>query len=136
MTSSVDPAPLRRRLLAEPAVVSALRRQVVAYAERRCRMDQNVLADVALCVSEAVTNVVQHAYRESSGMVDVVARCDHDHLVVEVSDTGSGGAAAAPQPTRHKHGLGIMRALADVRITDAAHGGTRIVARFQCDAPA
>ena len=61
-------------------------------------------ADIALAVSEAVSNVVLHAYRELArpGLVSVEAEREGDALRVLVRDDGPGIAPRADSP-----GLGI-----------------------------
>ena len=62
---------LELRTQATPAAVPGVRRAVVDFAELH---GVGVAPDVALAVSEAITNAVLHAYRdESTGPVRVVA---------------------------------------------------------------
>jgi serine/threonine-protein kinase RsbW/stage II sporulation protein AB (anti-sigma F factor) len=61
--------------------------------------------DVALAVSEAVTNAVLHGYRDgASGDVRVVACAEADRLVVVVRDYGCG---MSPHPDSPGLGLGL-----------------------------
>ncbi|HEX6469208.1 MAG TPA: ATP-binding protein [Streptosporangiaceae bacterium] len=50
------------------------------------------LDDVELCVSEAVTNSVQHTASGRGGKVTVRLRAEADSIVTEVTDDGAGGA--------------------------------------------
>ena len=86
-----------------PPGVGAMRREVAAFA-RRAGMDEDGTSAVRLAVSEAATNAVVHAYRESRGHLHVRARVDGDELVVVVCDTGSG---LAPRPDSPGLGLGM-----------------------------
>ena len=65
---------LCERLQASPPSIGALRRAVVEFASG-CGASQCQREDIAIAVSEALTNVVQHAYagRDSPGSVAVEA---------------------------------------------------------------
>jgi serine/threonine-protein kinase RsbW/stage II sporulation protein AB (anti-sigma F factor) len=80
-----------------------MRREVAAFAER-AGMDEDGVGSVRLAVSEAATNAVVHAYRESAGELQVRAYVERDELVVIVCDTGLG---LAPRPDSPGLGLGM-----------------------------
>ena len=121
---------LELRLDAEPGAVGRARGAVVAFAERH-RLAR--AADVALAVTEAVTNAVVHAYRNgATGQVRVVACAREDGLLVVVRDYGCG---MQPNPTSPGAGLGlaVIGALAgemNIERPDEG-GGTRIRIRFK-----
>jgi serine/threonine-protein kinase RsbW/stage II sporulation protein AB (anti-sigma F factor) len=99
------------RLGAQPASVGMLRTSVVAFAQELGFQDTG---PIALAVSEALTNVVVHAYRETDvGDVRVVACDEPDRLVVVVRDYGGGMLPRADSP-----GLGLGLPLIS-RMTDA-----------------
>jgi anti-sigma regulatory factor (Ser/Thr protein kinase) len=117
------------RLEATPAAVGEARRSVVAFAECHglARRD-----DVALAVTEAVTNAVVHAYRgDAEGRVRVVACALETGLLVVVRDYGCG---MQPNPGSPGAGLGlaVIGALADEMNIERPDdgGGTRIRIRF------
>jgi serine/threonine-protein kinase RsbW len=90
------------------------------------------LHSIALCVSEAMTNVVVHAYRHDDrrGQVEVEAELDGDSLWVRVRDRGSG-----LEPRIDSPGLGlglplISQMSASSQIVSPEDGGTEIVMRF------
>jgi len=120
---------LELRLDAEPSAVGRARAAVVGFAERH-RLAR--AADVALAVTEAVTNAVVHAYRgDATGQVRVVACARADGLLVVVRDYGCG---MQPNPTSPGAGLGlaVIGALAgemNIERPDEG-GGTRIRIRF------
>lgn len=94
--------PLRSRRPAVRATVSELRHAVVHLAERhgaparRCE-------DLALAVSEAVGNVVLHAYPVGEpGPVTLEAWIEGAVIVVQIEDEGRGMAPRADSP-----GLGL-----------------------------
>jgi anti-sigma regulatory factor (Ser/Thr protein kinase) len=84
-----------------PSGVGAMRRDVAAFATR-AGMDTQGVGDISLAVSEAATNAVVHAYRESDGALLVRARVEGDDLIVIVSDSGLGLA-----PRHDSPGLGL-----------------------------
>jgi anti-sigma regulatory factor (Ser/Thr protein kinase) len=120
---------LELRLDATPAAVGEARRSVAAFAARHALAHPD---DVALAVTEAVTNAVVHAYRAEggSGRIRVVACARDTGLVVVVRDYGSG---MLPNPDSPGAGLGlpVIGALAEeVNIERSEEGGNRIRMRF------
>jgi serine/threonine-protein kinase RsbW len=94
---------LELRMQATPAAVPGMRRAVVDFAELH---GVGVPPDVALAVSEAITNAVLHAYRgdRDAGPVRVVACAEPQRLVVVVRDYGCG---MSPNPDSPGLGLGL-----------------------------
>lgn len=91
-----------------------------------------VLDAMALCVTEAVANVVVHAYRDriDPGDVELETRRLPDALCVYVRDTGLGLAPRLDSPGPGL-GLPLIAQFADsfeVRSSDAT--GTEVVMRF------
>jgi serine/threonine-protein kinase RsbW len=80
-----------------------MRREVAAFAQR-AGMDEEGVGAIRLAVSEAATNAVVHAYRESGGRLQVRAHVAAGELVVIVADTGPG---LAPRPDSPGLGLGM-----------------------------
>ena len=90
------------------------------------------LDSIAVCVSEAMTNVVMHAYRDmaSPGLIDMEAEIDGDVLTVRVRDQGHG-----LEPRLDSPGLGLGLPLisqfsAGSEIVSPEQGGTEIIMRF------
>lgn len=123
-------AELHDRRLAAPQSIAPLRRAVTGLA-RRGGATTRQRQDIAIAVSEALTNVVAHAYagRRRRGDVAVRAALDGDALDVVVLDDGVG----MPAPTTHPvTGLGlaiIARAADRLEIADATPG-TRLRMTF------
>ena len=67
-------------------------------------VDDQVLADVKLAVTEACTNVVVHAYPEGEGPMEISAALRDGRLAVSVRDEGRG---MLPRPDRPGLGLGL-----------------------------
>lgn len=110
--------------------------RIVRSAVRRLALDHGAGHDgaesAALAVSEAVTNVVRHAYagRAVAGDVCVIAWASNGKLQLEVGDTGRGNDEPSPDPGA---GLGtsIIEATVEalsVRTTPA--GGTHVHMRL------
>jgi anti-sigma regulatory factor (Ser/Thr protein kinase) len=119
------------RLPAVPGAASDARRAVHAVVAE-------LVADgyaVALAVSEAVTNVVVHAYRDRGantepGDVHVTVAVDGDELVVAVSDEGMGLTPRADSPGAGL-GLPIIATLADRFEVHKLGNGTRLLMGFR-----
>jgi anti-sigma regulatory factor (Ser/Thr protein kinase) len=96
-----------QRFPARPESVGALRRAVDDYAENGGIAERR-REDVALAVSEAVSNVIVHAYtdRDEPGDVQLDAWIDDGALHVCVSDDGVGMTPRLDSP-----GLGLGLAL-------------------------
>jgi anti-sigma regulatory factor (Ser/Thr protein kinase) len=90
------------------------------------------LDSIALCVSEAMTNGVVHAYRNDDGpaSLDMAAEHDGESLWVRIRDHGHGLVPRLDSPGL---GLGlplISQISASSEILSPQHGGTEIAMRF------
>ena len=90
------------------------------------------LSAIGLCVTEAMTNVVVHAYQngERPGRIEMDAELDDTSLSVRVRDYGNG---LRPRPDSPGLGLGlplIIRMSARSEIRSPERGGTEITMRF------
>lgn len=110
--------------------VPQVRRAVVAFAGVH-GADDALAGRIALAVTEAVANVVVHAYdpETGDGLVHVVADVDDDALEVVVADDGAGF-----RPGRSPGlgaGLGIIADLSDdFAIAQRSHGGIELWLKF------
>ena len=94
--------------------------------------DADTLAAVALCVSEAVSNVVVHAYREAEkpGCVEVEVKRPNGYLFLLVRDHGCG---LAPRTDSPGLGLGlplIAESASSLEVRTPGDGGTEVRMRF------
>jgi anti-sigma regulatory factor (Ser/Thr protein kinase) len=88
------------RVGATASIVGDVRKAVVAFA---AELGFDDTAQIALAVSEAITNAVVHAYRDTGvGDVRVVACDEPDRLVVVVRDYGSGMLPRAGSPEQEQ----------------------------------
>jgi serine/threonine-protein kinase RsbW/stage II sporulation protein AB (anti-sigma F factor) len=129
---------LQRRLRAEPPAIRDLRRELGEYAKAVGASPATVDA-VKLASSEALTNVIVHAYVGGEpGPMIVEAWTDEDgHLLVRVGDEGVG---MVPRPDSPGLGLGlsIMAQMADeLRVANRHDGmGAVVSMRFSLDGSA
>jgi anti-sigma regulatory factor (Ser/Thr protein kinase) len=111
-----------------PAVPVSVRRAREAVADVAARLGGSppVVDAVRLCVSEAVTNIVRHAYLEGNGEIRIsVAEADSE-LTVVVRDDGV-GLTPFRQEGDLGYGLRIIERLAlRYSITSAPNHGTEL----------
>jgi len=96
----------------DPAQIAAVRKNVEDIAQT-AGLDEQGVAEVGLCVNEALANVIRHAY---GGVKDrpivVSAYCQEEGLVVTIRDWGSGvnPASLPPKPydPLEPGGLGLI----------------------------
>ncbi len=110
--------------------VAAARRTV-----RRFAADLEVDVDgMVLAVSEAVANVVTHAYDESApGVIELMATASPYEVAVVVRDHGRG--LAGPTPAGAGYGIEIIRRLAQHVAVEDSGGGVELTMRFRRGGP-
>ncbi len=120
-----------------PDAIAPLRNAVADYA-RDAGIEGDQLDGVRLAVSEAVTNVVRHAYRGEPGQVHLTVRMVENELWVLVADDGCGLGVPTVDP-----GLGwglaiITDACDEFTLAERAAGGAeaRMVFRLPVAASA
>jgi len=90
----------------------------------------DVVADIALAVTEACTNAVVHAYRDGQGTISVTATHVDGSLTVTVCDHGCGMSARVDTPGLGV-GLPVIAAIANsVEIGTPDGGVTEMCMRF------
>ncbi|HXQ89549.1 MAG TPA: ATP-binding protein [Solirubrobacterales bacterium] len=124
---SADAGGFELTMPAEPASVPALRRRAsqFAAAEGAGRL---VVEDIALAVSEAVTNAVKYAGADEGGVVELLGSRRGDSLEVIVRDRGEAFGKGSPDGL----GLGlaiIARLCSDLKIVQEGDG-TEVRMRF------
>lgn len=116
-----------------PETVPRVRERLTAFAaEAGASKDQ--MERIRLAVSEAVTNAVLHAYRESEGAVHLTAAVAAGELWILVGDDGCGLHRRSNRP-----GIGmglalIAKASDDFSIVKRSSGGTEVHMRFRLTA--
>jgi serine/threonine-protein kinase RsbW len=110
---------VRLSLAVEPASVGVARHAVADLAQHL----GVAVDDVKIAVSEAVGNVILHAYRGGrAGIIKVLARSDRGRFLVTVTDNGVG---MSPNPDSQGLGLGIpliTKLCDDVRFVSSDSG--------------
>jgi serine/threonine-protein kinase RsbW len=107
------PASLCHSLPATVDSVGRLRRTVAEFARRHGASDR-ALESVNLALSEALTNVVVHAYRDAAvpGPLLLVVSVRDRALIVTVADEGCGMTPRSDSPGLGL-GMGVMAHVAD-----------------------
>ncbi len=110
-----------------------MRRAIAQYAQE-VGLEEDRIIVVVTAFSEAVANVVAHAYPDQPGEVQVSAFVAKGELWIKVADNGIG----CNQPTRRPGlglGLGLMADACDrFVIEERRSGGTLVTMRFGLDA--
>ena len=83
---------MSRAEISVPATLTSIRsvRNWAARIAVEEGADSQLASDIKLCVDEAVTNAIVHAYDEDSGLVEVSVESDGRELTVLVRDEGKG----------------------------------------------
>ena len=123
-------------ILSAPAAPASVRkvRTAVARAVAELAASERVVDDVRLCVSEAVSNVVRHAYGNRGGeVVVVVERVEDGEIEVVVRDTGV-GIASSKRRGVGGFGLKIIKEIARrTTISSKPSTGTEVRMAFDVD---
>jgi anti-sigma regulatory factor (Ser/Thr protein kinase) len=117
------------RLPAIPGSVPRLRRNLLETISGR-GFDEDA---VGLAATEALTNVVRHAYPGSQGPVTVRVRQSADRLVVVVADEGIGARSftARSGPDRGQGmGLPLLHELSTSARVEPGNSGTTVTMAF------
>jgi serine/threonine-protein kinase RsbW len=114
---------------ARPENVAVVRHAMRRFLER-FDIDEVLVGDILLALTEATTNCVVHAYRESPGTVHIQARREGQRLVLLIRDNGTGIHPRVDSPGLGL-GLPVIMALADnVAIGPNEGGGTEVCMAF------
>jgi anti-sigma regulatory factor (Ser/Thr protein kinase) len=123
-------------LPAVPLSVREARRAVAEVAEETDGCQPGMVDDVRLCVSEAVANVVRHAYGQGHGDVSITVGHMNGELMVVVRDEGV-GMSGFQREGELGHGLRIIDQLTRrCTITSAPNLGTELRMVFPLEAGA
>ena len=81
---------VRRRLPAKPASLPLARHATIEALTQAGVVDDQLLAAIALTVSQAFGNAVRHAYPDALGDIDLIIEYDTTQISVTVADAGVG----------------------------------------------
>ena len=120
-------APLRIELPAVRSSVWKARRAVAAFCVGQALDHEGI----AIAVSEAVANVVMHAYPDgATGAVRVFADLEPGSLLIMISDDGQGMTRGTDSPGMGV-GLDVIARIATSLQIDDDDSGTRLTMRFE-----
>lgn len=125
----MTPPILSRRWPATARSLPDARRATIDALTQAGVVNDQLLAAIALAVSEAFGNAVLHAYPGAVGDVDLTIDYDDTDVIITVSDTGVGMNRPTQAP-----GLGLrlqlIGALTTTRMIDSGATGTTLTMRF------
>jgi anti-sigma regulatory factor (Ser/Thr protein kinase) len=131
-SSPRSPSYVRESWPACPEMVPAARRSITHFAAAAGASDEQLEA-IRLATSEALTNVVLHAYPAFLGHVHLTVRIAGGELWVLIADNGC-GVHAGPDSRRLGLGLALISQLTDgFSIVERSSGGTELRLRYLLD---
>lgn len=84
------PETIRLNITSDPANLAGVRQAIEGLCMRH-GFDPATVADVGLCVNEAIANVTRHAYSGAKDRpIEVNASCDASRVEISIRDWGSG----------------------------------------------
>ena len=116
-----------------------LARLALSGLVRELPVDDELVADLKLALTEACGNAVRHGYADGNGDVDVVFDVRDDRIAMTVEDHGDGiRAPDAPEirplitsdPVEGGMGMSIIRAIVDELEVDTGEDGRGTVVRM------
>jgi anti-sigma regulatory factor (Ser/Thr protein kinase) len=120
---------LKKSYLATESAVPHARRDLVRFAEALDAGEETIEA-LRLAASEALSNVVLHAYPEGGGQIHVTAMRTDSDLWVMIADDGAGLQLDRRSPGLGL-GLGLIQHMADeFAIVERPAGGLEMRMRF------
>lgn len=109
---------------AMPEQVTALRHTLVDWM-RRSGLPADTVDAVALATTEAMTNVVEHAYDGHPGLLDVDAAAEPAEVTITVTDHGRWRPPPVVPTLLHGRGLPLIEGMAgDSAVTPGPRGTT------------
>ena len=126
-----ETAELRIVVPARAENVAVLRRAIFGFGDA-LGVEHGDIADLQTIVTEAAMNVVQHAYENSEGPLEMVAGRDGDGLEVAICDEGAGFRPRPADPGKGdlRLGLPLIAALSDgFEISGGPGQGTTVKVR-------
>jgi len=120
---------LSQQLPAEPASLPRIRHSAATALAEIGISDGEFVGGVALALSEAVGNAIQHAYPDAAGRMEVSMLQDDHEIIVTVADTGVGIDHAADSPGLGV-GLELIGRLTTTWTVRSGAGGTTITMHF------
>jgi serine/threonine-protein kinase RsbW len=120
---SMTSAPDLRIVMPNRADNVAVVRRALAGVAGATRLDEALLADMKIAVSEACNNVVAHAYGGEEGPIEIDVFPESEQLTVVVSDHGDGIHPRPADPTAAMQGVGLSLIQALTESVEIGGGG-------------
>lgn len=103
---------LELRLVSDPAAVGRARHAVEEFA-RRCGLDEQACQDLGLCLNEAMSNIIRHAYNGATDRpIEISAENQPEHFRLRLRDWGNARTpplqASADHDPMTPGGLGMI----------------------------
>ena len=117
---ALDAAHLHLRFPALPTSLPRLRHALRRWLGQS-DIPPNEIFEIAVAVSEAFSNAVEHAYAAGDAVVEIEARIDDGALVIDIQDWGQW---RGPRGSNRGRGLGLMRGLMDDVTVTPGEAGT------------
>ena len=81
---------IEMRVTSDPSEIAAVRKSVESFAQQ-LGFDDRAIAEIGLCVNEAIANIIRHAYAgKTDRPIDVAASADGGELSITLRDWGIG----------------------------------------------
>jgi anti-sigma regulatory factor (Ser/Thr protein kinase) len=107
---------------ADAARLVAVRRALQDWA-LAAGLPHTTATDLVLAAYEAMANSAEHAYRDRSGTIDLLATCGDDEVVVTVRDRGEWRPPPA-DPGHRGRGLMMIRSMSQAEVEPGPNGTT------------
>ncbi|HZD87771.1 MAG TPA: ATP-binding protein [Gaiellaceae bacterium] len=126
---------VRLRIPARAEYIALARLALTGLAEL-ASLAPEVVADLKLALTEAVSNSVRHAYGDGHGFVEVAYELSGQALAIEVVDDGAGFDPDRPPPLEGEElsegglGIAIIRTIADEFEIESERGSRGSRLRF------
>jgi len=117
-------------MAASAQTVRLARTEVMRWFHELDKSNDEVAASIAVAVSEAVGNVVRHAYSgDGPGRVEITAELESEAIALTVTDAGE-GMSRRSKSTQNGMGLPVIGRVTDGVTVVTDPGGTRLSMRF------
>ncbi len=115
---------------AEPGAVRLMRTEVLRWFREQPVRDDGLASAIALATSEAVANVVRHAYQgDIHGRVELDASLGDDDILIRVCDRGLGLTARSDE-AHNGLGLPVIGRVSNGTTVASDEAGTTVSMRF------
>lgn len=119
---------------ADPTTLATVRRLVRNWLASTVDLDAERVSDIVLATDEALSNCVDHAYRDSPGAGAVILHAGYDRadaaVTIRVTDHGCWTHPYPPELSPRGRGFTLMHALADACTVHGRPDGTTVRLRF------